>query len=140
MATAYTVLGVAPTATAEEIRAAYRSKAAEVHPDKAGSEEERAKLSKKAVLVNVAWSKLGTAEERAKYDERLEELARQHERPMATQASDAAAAAAAAEQLVGDIAHSAGLDPATCARARSAAGKTAAAITEVRQIFQSFKQ
>lgn len=40
------VLGVAPTATREEIQAAYRSAAQQAHPDKGGSDAEMAALNR----------------------------------------------------------------------------------------------
>lgn len=44
----YTILGVRPDATQEEVNKAYKKKAAAVHPDKGGSNE-------KMILVNAAY-------------------------------------------------------------------------------------
>jgi hypothetical protein len=44
-AEARALLGVAPTATSSEIRAAYRAKMARAHPDKGGSNAEAARLT-----------------------------------------------------------------------------------------------
>lgn len=44
----FTVLGVTPSATKEEVTEAYRKKAAKVHPDKGGSNEQM-------ILVNAAF-------------------------------------------------------------------------------------
>lgn len=50
----YELLGVAPTATADEIRRAYRRRIAEVHPDKPGGDETLARTLDEArtVLLN----------------------------------------------------------------------------------------
>lgn len=42
---ARTLLGVGPNATADEIRAAYRTKMAQAHPDRGGSHNEAARLT-----------------------------------------------------------------------------------------------
>jgi len=44
----FTILGVSPSATREEVDKAYRTKAAETHPDKGGSNEQM-------MLVNAAY-------------------------------------------------------------------------------------
>ena len=67
MTTAYTVLGVSPTATEEQIAAAFRAKAKEHHPDHGGDPRAMAR-------VNLAMSKLRTPEARAAYDRHLAEL------------------------------------------------------------------
>lgn len=58
----YTTLGVAPTASAADIKAAYRKKASEAHPDREGGSTEAMKA------INEAWAVLGDPERRAKYD------------------------------------------------------------------------
>jgi len=62
----YAVLGVAPTATAAELRRAYRQKALEHHPDKNPDREEQATEAFK--LVAEAYSVLRDANLRAQYD------------------------------------------------------------------------
>lgn len=57
----YEALGVEPTATAEEIRAAYRALAREHHPDMGGDGERMA-------AVNTAYAVLSDPERRAAYD------------------------------------------------------------------------
>lgn len=58
----YQTLDVAPTATAQEIKRAYRKKAARVHPDKqSGSHEAMTALT-------VAYRVLGDEQRRARYD------------------------------------------------------------------------
>jgi DnaJ domain len=62
--THYQRLGVAPTATDAEIRAAYRTRARASHPDHAGSTGDMA-------AVNEAWRVLGDPARRAAYDRAL---------------------------------------------------------------------
>ena len=57
----YTVLGVARTASAAEIKAAYRTLVKRHHPD-AGGDAER------IVALNAAWEVLGDGERRRRYD------------------------------------------------------------------------
>lgn len=59
----YTVLGVAPDAETQVIRAAYRRAAREHHPDRGGSAEQFHQ-------IQAAWDVLGSPEDRAKYDRR----------------------------------------------------------------------
>ena len=63
--THYEVLGVDPDASDRTIRAAYRRRARETHPDTGGSSAEFA-------AVSVAWSHLGHARRRAAYDAGLD--------------------------------------------------------------------
>jgi curved DNA-binding protein CbpA len=58
----YQVLGVAPTADSAAIRAAFRRKAMECHPDRGGSHADM-------VLVVEAWDVLSDPARRARYDE-----------------------------------------------------------------------
>ncbi|WP_049897456.1 J domain-containing protein [Nesterenkonia massiliensis] len=57
----YAVLQVAPQADAQSLRAAYRRRARQTHPDQGGSAEEFHQ-------VQLAWETLGTPEKRAAYD------------------------------------------------------------------------
>jgi molecular chaperone DnaJ len=61
----YEVLGVDKTATAEEIKKAYRKKAIQYHPDKNPGDKEAEEKFKEAAE---AYDVLGNAEKRAKYD------------------------------------------------------------------------
>mgnify|MGYP002685758193 CR=1 FL=1 len=57
----YDILGVSKTASADEVKRAYRKKAHQYHPDKGGDE-------KKFKEVNEAYQVLGNAQKRAQYD------------------------------------------------------------------------
>ncbi|GAA4684240.1 J domain-containing protein [Frondihabitans cladoniiphilus] len=60
-ATPYEVLGVSAAASQEELRRAYRKLARETHPDLGGSPERFRR-------VQLAWERIGTAEDRAAFD------------------------------------------------------------------------
>ncbi|HEY8523876.1 MAG TPA: J domain-containing protein [Acidimicrobiales bacterium] len=62
--THYEVLGVPPSATPEQVRAAYRAKARDHHPD-AGGDPDRMRA------INAAWRVLGDPARRAAYDRAL---------------------------------------------------------------------
>lgn len=68
--THYDVLGVAPEATFEEIRAAYRDRARAMHPDVGGADHS-AVGGDDIRSVNEAWRVLGQADTRAEYDDGL---------------------------------------------------------------------
>ncbi len=59
----YSILGVARTASADEIKKAFRKKAHELHPDKAGGDAEKFKQ------VNEAYQVLGNQTKRQQYDQ-----------------------------------------------------------------------
>ena len=59
----YAVLGVSKTASPDEIKKAFRKRAHQHHPDKAGGDE------KKFKEVNEAYQVLGNPEKRAQYDQ-----------------------------------------------------------------------
>lgn len=61
----YAVLGVAKTATQDEIKSAYRTLAKKYHPDLHPGDTQAAEKMKE---VNEAYSVLGDADKRAKYD------------------------------------------------------------------------
>jgi len=61
--TPYEVLGVSPTATADELRRAYRLLLRQTHPDVGGS-------ASKFHAVQLAWERIGSPENRAAYDRR----------------------------------------------------------------------
>lgn len=58
------MLGIEPDATAEEIRAAYRKRSRELHPDRNRSPDANARMA----AVNVAYGVLSNAESRQHYD------------------------------------------------------------------------
>lgn len=59
----YKILGVGKTATAEEIKKAFRTKAHQYHPDKPGGDEAKFKE------LNEAYQVLGDSKKRAQYDQ-----------------------------------------------------------------------
>ena len=63
---AYEVLGVAPSATSEQVKAAYRRLAARHHPDVAGHDERAATL--RMQHVNVAYGLIAQPDRRQRYD------------------------------------------------------------------------
>lgn len=68
MTSPYDVLGVAPTASAEEIRRAYVRLARTHHPDVVAPEERDA-AEQRMRAINEAWAVLGSAERRAAVDD-----------------------------------------------------------------------
>lgn len=68
----YDELGVAPTATTAEIRAAYVALARRHHPDRMGTSTEvvRSEAAARMARVNAAWTVLSDPAKRAAYDAR----------------------------------------------------------------------
>jgi curved DNA-binding protein CbpA len=64
----YEVLGVTPSATAEDIKKAYRQKALRWHPDTNGGSPEAERQFK---LISAAYATLSDAQRRAEYDASL---------------------------------------------------------------------
>jgi hypothetical protein len=69
----YDELGVAPDATAADLRQGYRARAARLHPDKhaGGSAEELAAAERDMRTLNEAWHVLSDPGRRRRYDESL---------------------------------------------------------------------
>jgi hypothetical protein len=68
----YEVLGVAPTASAEQVRRAYLRLAREHHPDRHGhSGPGWAEAEERMRVLNAAWAVLGDRDRRAAYDRQL---------------------------------------------------------------------
>ncbi len=65
----YQTLGVARTATPEEIKKAFRKLAREYHPDRAPTATRKANMEAKFKEINEAYEVLGDAEKRKRYDE-----------------------------------------------------------------------
>jgi len=64
----YATLGMPPTATAAELRAAYRNLARRVHPDGFSDPAERRRAEGRMAAVNEAWRVLGDPGRRSGYD------------------------------------------------------------------------
>jgi curved DNA-binding protein CbpA len=79
VATHYERLGVAPTASVADIRAAYRVLARQNHPDLASGPERASEAAAEMAEVNEAWHVLGDTERRAAYDATLESDRRRRE-------------------------------------------------------------
>lgn len=141
--TAYTVLGVAQTATADEIAAAYRAKAKEHHPDRGGD----AATFRRVAL---AWSKLRSPEERAAYDRHLAKLAAEGSAPtgaprVGADARDVVDQLIRAEERgelqaeLGKIAKAHGLDAQQAERIQAIGGKAATVARGVASLFGSLR-
>jgi curved DNA-binding protein len=68
----YKILGVEPTASADDIKKVYRKLAKEFHPDTAKGS--KAKAEERFKEVSEAYEVLGDKEKRAKYDEMLQQI------------------------------------------------------------------
>lgn len=64
----YAVLGLAPTATADEITRAYRNQVRTLHPDTRGTPESNPPLDDRLRQVLAAYAVLRDPERRARYD------------------------------------------------------------------------
>jgi curved DNA-binding protein len=64
----YQALGLAPDASAEEIRAAWRFLLVAFHPDRFRDETQRARAQEVTKRVNAAWQELGDPARRRRYD------------------------------------------------------------------------
>jgi hypothetical protein len=64
----YATLGVSVTASAEQIRVAYRMKARRLHPDRVVDPAERNRAEARMSAVNEAWRVLGDQDLRVAYD------------------------------------------------------------------------
>jgi curved DNA-binding protein CbpA len=140
--TAYTVLGVAQTATADEIAAAYRAKAKEHHPDRGGDASTFRRIA-------LAWSKLRSPEERAAYDRHLAQLAEKPassaSAPTETDARNIVERLQRAEERgdlqgeLGELAKGYGLSGADADRIKSIGGKAATVARGVASLFGSLR-
>lgn len=128
-ATHYEVLRVAPTATQDEIKSAYRKRMTECHPDLAPAEE-KSVATTRAARCNAAYAELSDAVLRDEYD-------RKHAYDMAVDsflnANAGGAAAAATDRLRSTVASAcaAATDRVLSASKEAANSATAAALSEL---------
>jgi hypothetical protein len=66
----YKILGVSPTASAEEIKSAYRELVKKYHPDLFSSSREKSRANEKLQRINEAYAVIGDANRRREYDEK----------------------------------------------------------------------
>lgn len=132
-ATAYSVLGVEPTATQEQLRQAFRAKVLKHHPDRGGDPA-------KASQINRAWQRVGTPEERAKYDRKLEGLARAQAPAHAPPAPGRRVDPQTTLDAVIKAAEEAGVDKDVAARAKAMGGKTTDVVKAGVELIGLFKQ
>jgi curved DNA-binding protein CbpA len=118
----YEVLGVAPDATPEQIRAAYKKLVKELHPDKRAEDPYRAQKEERLKKVNVAYDQLkksfsADADTKRKAEQtkrKAEEAARRR----ATEAAKRRAAEAAKRRATGQPPRKEGEEDAEAAAAR----------------------
>src|SRR5579872_2330205 len=80
--TYYTVLGVAPTASAEEIKVAYRELIRQVHPDALPNASDfwKGQAEQHARDINEAYQVLSDSDRRRQYDQQLDAYMQSHTR------------------------------------------------------------
>jgi DnaJ domain len=66
----YKVLGVSPTASADEIKSAYRELVKKYHPDLFSTSREKGRANEKLQRINEAYAVIGDAKRRREYDEK----------------------------------------------------------------------
>ena len=83
MLDAYSVLGVAPTASQAEIEAAYKARLALLHPDRMAGRSKREQEAAAAMLAQLqdAWAAVGTERARGRYDSGRTEAGSPEPRP-----------------------------------------------------------
>ena len=79
----YQILGVARSASADQIRSAYRELVKKYHPDLFFAPDAKAEATEKLRLINEAYAVLGNPKRRDKYDRRFVEIPKENSRARA---------------------------------------------------------
>jgi len=79
----YQILGVTRSASADQIRSAYRELVKQYHPDLFLAPEAKAEATEKLRLINEAYAVLGNQKRREKYDRRFVQIPREKPRARA---------------------------------------------------------
>jgi curved DNA-binding protein CbpA len=80
----YQILGVTPSASADQIRSAYRELVKKYHPDLFLTAGAKAEATEKLRLINEAYAVLGNPKRRQRYDRRFIQIPRETPRPRAS--------------------------------------------------------
>lgn len=139
MATAYTVLGVLPTASQEEVAAAFRARSIDCHPDRATGDADRAARTAKMAKLTLAWRYLGDPESRASYDRKLAGFCADAT-PAHAERLDVAKTKAEASRVAGEISKLAGLDDAQARAVAQKAADMAGGLAELASIVRGLQR
>jgi curved DNA-binding protein CbpA len=86
----YQILGVTRSATADQIRSAYRELVKRYHPDLFLAADAKAEATEKLRLINEAYAVLGNPKRRERYDRRFIEIPKENPRARAAPSSETA--------------------------------------------------